>query len=537
MKQMYNYQSFISRLNDTITNDSSNYSHTLNGALAYRSTGSNLVNLNYSIPNMRTAHTDDIISLFIKAYNDDPEIALKYLFYLSDIRKGLGERRSFRTILHFLAYAHPEILKNFIQYIPYYNRYDSLLELYNTPLQQEMFHFILLSLQQDLKNFYAKKPISLLAKWLPRTDSSNKHRAKIAKKLALYISKETYFVNENYLTSSIPNSRFYNYYNRLLASLRAYLDLTEIKTSSNQWQSINYSQVPSKANLKYAKSFMRHDPIRRQQFLDSVRRNKTKINASTIYPHEIVQKYCTDSTASSFVYSCNSEPSLSDFNEDLELLWKNLPSVLPLTSSTQSILVVADGSASMWWLDPHSHFTPVHVANALAIYCAEHLQGEFHNTCLTFSAHPQIVHLNGSTLYDKIATMLAHNECANTNIYATFKLILDTAKQHFLPQSSLPNTLLIISDMQFDEGADFSKPLFKQIKQEYAQAGYSLPNVVFWNVASYNTSAPITANEYGFNLVSGFSVNILKSILTDTTNAYESLFKILQSDRYSPIHL
>ena len=503
---------FIDDLKDEALQGETNYSLTENGALAYKDSGKKLVNLNYAVSNMRKMHSDDILKLFRKAFYEDKELALKFLFYLGDIREGLGERRAFRIILRYLATEEPEILRKLIPYIAEYNRFDSILELLNTSLHEDLINYIREQLAEDGRGMHEGKSISLMAKWLPRTDCTNQQRRKIARQLALELPLERPDNEKKHV--------LYQLYNKQLTQKRDYLDVIERKTSQNKWGEIDYNTVPSKANLKYSTAFFRHDEERRTKFLDEVKKGIAKINAGVLYPYDIVREY-------------NNRPH--GVQTDLEMLWENLNNVLPQTET--NLLVVCDGSASMTWNKSSGSLMASTIAQSLAIYCAERIKGQFCNTFITFSQNPRIINLNGENLYENLKIIDDYTECSNTDIYKTFKLILNAAINHSMPQEDMPDTILILSDMQFDSMADFSKPLFKKIQQEFADAGYRLPKVVFWNLCGANDTLPVTGNEYGFGLVSGFSVNILKAILQDEIDPYMMLVNVLRGKRYEPIKI
>lgn len=103
--------------------------------------------------------------------------------------------------------------------------------------------------------------------------------------------------------------------------------------------------------------------------------------------------------------------------------------------------------------------------------------------------------------------------------------------------------ILIISDMEFDRAqghyfnnsSGLTKPLFDEIKQRYAEAGYDLPKLIFWNVNSRTKTIPLIENELGVTLVSGFSQNVLKMVMSNNYNPYEVLIETLDSERYASI--
>ena len=70
-----------------------NASVTENGAIGYKTSNSALVDLNYAVSSLRHSDDEEIILLFDKAYYENREYALKWLFFARDIREGIGERR------------------------------------------------------------------------------------------------------------------------------------------------------------------------------------------------------------------------------------------------------------------------------------------------------------------------------------------------------------------------------------------------------------------------------------------------------------
>jgi hypothetical protein len=303
---------------------------------------------------------------------------------------------------------------------------------------------------------------------------------------------------------------------------------------SNEWDKIKYENVPSRANLNYNNAFLRHDEARRREFLGQVEKGEKKIHAGKLYPHDIVHKYKGEGW---------NNDTVKPFDTTLEQLWKALPQ-----KEIANTLVVADGSGSMTSTIGKTNVTALDVANALAIYFAEHNKGEFNNTCITFSENPQLVRFNKTaSLHDKIAAALTYSEVANTNIEKVFGLILKTAINKHLSQEEMPKNILIISDMEFDGCAvsgetttrwNYERPsekLFKVIEKYYAQYGYKLPKLIFWNVASRTGTIPMKENDLGVALVSGFSTNIAEMVMNDKLDPLEILLDKLNTPRYEKI--
>ena len=150
------------------------------------------------------------------------------------------------------------------------------------------------------------------------------------------------------------------------------------------------------------------------------------------------------------------------------------------------------------------------------------------------------------SLRDKLRVAYRHNECSNTNIEKVFDLILTTAVNGHMKQKDMPKNVLIISDMEFDscatcggsDGWGLNRPsarLFDVIKKRFNAAGYQMPRLVFWNVNSRTGTIPVKENDFGVALVSGFSTNVCKMVMSGKTDPYECLVETLMSDRYDAV--
>lgn len=514
---------FMNAVRQTLNNEM-NVSVTENGAIGYRTTGKELLDLNFAIASLRKMSDEQVAKKFMKAFCEDKLLAMKWLFYARDVRGGTGERRLFRVVLKDLVQSNPEMVIPVINLIPEYGRYDDLWCLLDhDEAAQTVYQIVDKQLKEDWENMKAKKPISLIAKWIPSINASSAQTKEYGKKLckALHMSERNY--------------------RKAISKMRKYLDVVEVKMSDKNWSEIKYEAVPSRANLIYNSAFLKNDEARRREYLGKLEKGETKINASTLFPHDIVHKYNCGK------WSYNLRPT----DVTLEAMWNALPNTVNDCGNT---IVVADGSGSMdTTVDNNSSVTALEVANALAIYFAERSSGQFKDKYITFSERPQFVDFsNCSTLHDKIQTALAHNEVANTNIEKVFDLILTAAINNHMSQEDLPKNILIISDMEFDSCAtageatrdrygyyhNAEKPdqrLFDVIAQKYANAGYKIPRLVFWNVNSRTGTIPVKENDLGVALVSGFSVNVAKMVMSGKTDPYECLLETLNSERYAPV--
>ena len=508
---------FMSAIKNTLNNDM-NVSITENGAVGYRTTGKELLDLNFAIASLRKMNDMEVAKRFRKAFCEDNILAMKWLFYARDARDGVGERRLFRVVLEDLVKSNPEMVIPVINLIPEYGRYDDLWCLLdNAEAANTIYTMVDKQLVADMRNMENNKSISLLAKWLPSSNASSVKTKKYAKQIynALCLTEREY--------------------RKMLSAFRKYLDVVEVKMSDKNWSEIKYEAVPSRANLIYNNAFLRNDEERRREYLSKLEKGETKINASTLFPHDIVHKYINNGWSA----------RLKSKDAAIEALWKALPDTVKGCGNT---IVVADGSGSMnCTVDNNSRVTALEVANALAIYFAEHSSGQFKDKYITFSESPQLVDFSScKSLHAKLQTALAHNEVASTNIEKVFDLILTTAINNKMFQEELPQNVLIISDMEFDSCAtcgnssrwDRSRPsqkLFDVIAKRFADAGYKMPRLVFWNVNSRTGTIPVKENDLGVALVSGFSVNVAKMVMSGKTDPFECLLETLNSERYAPV--
>ena len=503
-----------------------------NGSIGYATSGKALLDLNFKVSSLRAYGTEEDIRIeFNKAYAENPLLSIKWLFFAGDIRGGMGERKIFKICFNELCYLNPEVATLLIEYVPEYNRWDSLLYKIDTnPLESKIISVLLQQLNKDLKDMEKGENISLLSKWMPSINTSSKESVRLA-----------YYLCSKFRCT--PKE-----YRQTLSKLRKYLDVVEVKTSSNKWSSINYNTVPSKANLKYKNAFMKHDEYRRNEYLSSLNNGEenVKINAGTLYPHDIILKYRSRENHS-YWYDITIK---EDIAEDiaLENLWKNLKDYGELNN----VIVVRDGSASMLSeIDRKSELTAADVCDGLTLYYAERCKGSFKNKFITFSRSPRIIDLsNFDKLYQKLNYLSKFSECENTNIEGVFDLILNTAVENNMKQEDIPS-ILIISDMEFDyctEGyVSFDEALsgvtlhsdlgsdFEEYKNKFKEHGYKLPMITMWNVAERSKSIPIRDNELGVHLVSGFSPAITRLVLSGKVDPYDALVETLNVERYRVI--
>ncbi len=473
---------------------------THNGAVSHSTTGTKVLDLFGKGGAMRSQSEADVINLFSGAYTEDKTLALKVLFYLADVRQGQGERKLFRTCYNWLAENDSKVATKLLEYIPEYTRFDNVLEtLENTKLEEKALDFIAKQLKADLK---AEAP-TLCAKWAPSEQASSQVTKRLARKLRTHMELS-------------PKA-----YRKMLSKLRKEIDIVERKMCDDKWSKINYEAVPSRASTIYRDAFKKHDPEGYTKFIGQVEKGEKKINASVLYPYDIVRNF-TGYTASA--------------DATLEAQWKALPDYLK--DNPHNGLVVADVSGSMdssgYYGGKTTNVKPLDVAVSLAIYFAERNKGAFHNNFMVFSSQAVLKELKGRTLQAKVKDVLGDRPVANTNLQSVFNLILDKATEFKVPESDMPSVIYLISDMQFDSACE-GKTNLEAIKDKYEKAGYKMPRIVFWNVNSYE-DVPVKVNDKGVCLVSGCSPSILKTVFNNKiVTPWDVMVQTVTTERYEPI--
>ena len=472
-----------------------NRTFTENGAVTPRSTGSDCLNLFATIGALRTQNNAEIENRFLRAYAENPDLAMKILFYARDICGGLGERSVFRTLLRWLAANEkPSLVRN-LPFIAKYGRWDDILVLLDTPARREAEALLHQQFLADMKALETDEQISLLGKWLPSVNASNAETVQRAKQLA-----RAFGMNEAQ-------------YRKALSALRAEIRIIENNLRERNY-SFDYAKQPSRAMFKYRHAFMRNDQERYQAFMMKVKAGNAVLHTGALMPYEIVTS----------AYNARENE-----REALNVTWNALEDF----TNNENALVVADGSGSMYC---GSNPQPAAVAQSLAIYFAERNHGAFHNHFITFSMTPQLVEIRGRDIVEKVRFCRSFNECANTNLQGVFELILRAAVENRVPQRDLPSTLYIVSDMEFDSCAyDAALSNFENAKALYRRYGYKLPKVVFWNVQSRNQQQPVRMNEQGVALVSGCTARIFSQVMSGEMDPYTNMMNVIGGERYAII--
>ena len=499
-----------------------NYTLTENGALTHKSTMDAVLDLFAMGAAYRTRSDEDVILLFKNAFEADPVYALKCLFYLRDIRGGQGERRFFRVATKWLAKNETAAMLRNLPHIPEYGRWDDLFVFIGTPLEAEALNIVKHQLALDVQ---CKTP-SLLAKWMPSENTSSQKTRKTAATVRKFLGMT-------------PKQ-----YRKVLSALRARINVLERLMSEGRWDEIEFDKIPSKAGLKYKNAFARHDIERMKSekavvsYADFAKDTTTKVNAKDLYPYEVVAKAGEVMGCSgSYWYGGRAAKSMDDTDRLMvNKYWDNLADYF--NGKSFNGLAVVDTSGSMWGTEASA---PINVAISLGMYCAEKAKGPFAGHYVSFSSRPQLIAVEGADFCDKVARIWRTNLCENTNIEATFDMLLNTAIANGCSQADLPENIIVISDMEFDSGTGNRyyrygnpKTLMEGIREKWARHGYRMPKLIYWNVQARQNNIPEDIGVGDVSFVSGMSPSIFETIMSGKTGI-EMMKEKLDSARYEVI--
>lgn len=485
--------------------DATNFTRTDNGALAHKTTKSAVYDLFALGGAFRRRSDEDRILLFKNALEEDASLALKCLFYLADCRGGQGERRFFRVCYKWLAKTYPEVAKRNLEKIPEYRRWDDVIySLVDTPLENDALAFIKRQLALDVQ---CKTP-SLLGKWLPSENASSKETKRMGNIVRTYLRMS------------------HKEYRKILSELRTRINIVEKLMSANRWDEIEFDKIPSRAGLIYKNAFARRDIIK-QKYEAFAKSEDTKVNASVLYPYEVVYKAVESGCGWSYNFN-----KISDTDRAIiEKYWKNLPDYL--NGKDCKMMCVVDTSGSMTGAEASA---PINVAIGLGMYCAERIGGAFKDHYISFSSKPRLIKIEGVDFVDKVRRIYRTNLCQNTDIEATFRMLKNVALAS--KPEDVPETIVIISDMQIDSmsvgrwSSDKTATEMERIREDWEREGLKCPKLVYWNVQARNNTILDSGEDVTF--VSGMSPVIFEQVISGVTG-YDLMLEKLGSERYKDI--
>ena len=448
---------------------------TENGMKTFDSSKNSLVDLFFMIGASRGK---DLSKQFVTALKQDETLALRLLMWARDVRGGAGERDVVRTILLSLEKNYPEALLRVLPHLPEFGRWDDLLIFKTKAIKDVAFTMIGDALRE--RN-------GLAAKWMPR-------QGPIAVEIRNFFGMSPKF------------------YRKSLVGLSK---TVEQNMCANTWDDINYSHVPSLAAARYQKAFKKHDPVGYEAYKAKLATGEAKVNASAVYPYDVIKSR-----------------NFGGDDKVIQAQWDALPNYI----GDELVLPVCDVSGSMSCpVGGNANLTCMDVCVSLGLYLADKNTGPFKDMFLTFSTKSKLQVLKGN-LIDKLNQLQRADWDMSTNLHSAFEAILGYAVKGNVKANDMPKYILVMSDMQFNQCAKHDDSAMEMIERKFAEAGYTVPNIVFWNLNAKADQVPVKFDKKGVALVSGFSPAIMQSILAaEDLDPASVMMQTLNSPRYAVI--
>lgn len=469
---------------------------TENGAVSLQSSGNDLLNL--FVATVRGLDDERLGDLMEKSAKESMFYTLKIVAYVRDIRGGKGERDLGRKMMDWLLeHDERQLYANMKAYISEYGRWDDGVYLQKSVARKHYIELLASQLQDDIVNMVNMKSVSLAAKWVPSESSVLNKKTGIFFSLAKNMGLSPAVLRKTYI-----------------APLRKYIDVLERKMCGKEWNTVDYEKVPSVAMLKHGRperAFQRNDPERFKEYKKKLVSGKAKINSRVLFPHDVVAQYLT----------------ADELDPIMESQWKEMVNKMRELGSLDNVLVLSDVSSSM-------EGTPMLISYTMGLLISSLNKSElFRNKILTFESIPQLINVDGETLFDRLAKIKNAPWGGSTNICSAFELILKKVNG---TDATMPDKIIIVSDMQFNKADSEYTTNYESINMKFEEAGYKIPHIVFWNVDGNSKDFQVESDAPNVSMISGFSTDILKCVLeARNPTPYDTMMAALNDTRYDLI--
>ena len=499
-----------------------NGARTENGAISYSTIGTALLDQFGKAGVYRGRTINEVWSEQERLWGEDPVNALKFPFYLrmitrqtnvlggektGAVQRGQGAKdESFKRLL-WIAKYHPEEFYRNLWVLPVVGSWKDL--------------WVLLSMEEDLVALDHKKFFEVMAqgindpnhkdlvkKYLPRIRSDRKCTTVWAKRT-------------NALAKEFANFAGWSFkdYREFKSTGKAHEFQTVI--CQGLYSNINWNTIPGKAllNLVSGKFLEKHNLSDAYiKWLQS--QPVAKFNG---YPFELGRKVRT------LGFNSNSLATKITIDKQFDGLIatakKNGGAI------KGNVLCGLDNSSSMTWVTLDNAGTmPLDVCMSLGVYFSELNTGAFHNVVASFDNTSELMTLSG-TFSEKINYLRKNcRGMGGTNFQSLVDLIVDTRKAHpEMPLEDFPETLLVVSDMQFnptrtwrDDGEWASKAVEKtnyetaiaKLSEVFPKEFVDNFKIVWWYCSNRPTSDfPSTMENAGTYMMSGYDGAIISFLL------------------------
>ena len=494
---------------------------TENGAKAYYTTGSKVVDQFGLAGNYRNRSYDEVYEDQAALWEEDKDAAIRLPFYLrlitrstrigegdkktEKVQNGQGQRDEFYKRLLWFAEFQPDVLYKNLWLVPVIGSWKDLwMLLYYDRMKDrtldvtKVFDVFKAGLESETHR-------DLVKKFMPRIKSSSKKKTDWARITGLYAKQLAKYLGLSY-----------EKYTKLKASGCAH-DFQKL-ICAREYDKINWNLIPGRALLALTSGeFLENHKLVENyiKWLD------TKPCAKfTGYPYELIAKYRQSKRTIQVKHTIDKQ-----FNQLVQVAREN-------GRINENVLVCLDTSGSMCSLvDGLSGISCSDIANSLALFFAELNEGYFHNKVMMFDNTSYAHDLGDRTFTNKLDT-LPRVPCGGTNFQSVANELVKIRTEHpEIPLSDYCTTLLVVSDMQFNEtnfwnrnrgeATNFEATVAK-LKEAFPSEFVDSMKFIWWNCASRRETFEGDAFTSGCTFLSGFDGSII-SILLGENDAEEKV--------------
>lgn len=494
-------------INELITKNRPGMQAGENGRLGYASTGSRCLDL-FSLParanypkrasaviidQITQEKRNEIVPLFVNAYKEDQKAALQVMMNYRD-RTGKQEKDIPRFMMTELKRQCPiTYVANLMLFVEQGYLNDLCWLFKNTMNIQNLASGIeakiiatLIKADTDVLATNAsqttddkrkqKQRISLIGKWAPR---EGQQYTEFARAIA---------------TEMFPNIQNMNkklgMYRRACSELNKELNTFEVNMTNKDYENITIAHIPATALKKTREAIQKHMSEKYVEFMSRCRSGEIKIKTMGIQPHELYTDIVSKGSGA----------------EQAELQLNEIIRKLRESGFFKNTLAVADVSGSMTG-------TPMDVSITLGYVLSQLQEGHYKNKVITFHNNPTIHTLTGETTNEKLQSLMQAPCGRNTNFIKVFDMLLRYAETNKVSEENRLEKVIVFTDMQFNSAQhniEQYQTAYEEIKAKYESKGFTLPQIVYWNLRSTTVSLPVTKDTPGVALMNGFSSEMLK---------------------------
>lgn len=509
-------------MNQFVNTIGSHDAQTWNGAVTHSTSGSYILDYFSKCGTYAGRSQDEVNGDMEKMFAEDEVLALKVLSYMrmvtrqvkidgenptEKVQKGQGRKDEFIKALNWMREYRSDLYDKYVVFVPELGSWKDMWydngDVSHYAPEDITFNMISYYLMEADGNMNA----DLIAKYLPQYRTNRKtdrqvRRNEWAKNLATYLE--------------LPSDKWMRPYKKLKSNPSYTAHSFQRVMSAKDWDNLDFNKIPGKALYKMLNgSFIEKHGLqdRFQNWLE-----KKESVPFTGYVYELAK----------FAKGSFSQRALAD---------KQFQTLLNKAGKLSgNILCALDTSYSMS-CQVAPNLTAIDVCLSLGIFFSKMNTGEFADHVVMFDSKSSWLKLAGTFSQRMRQIMGTATAWGSTNFQSVVDLIVDKRRRNpHIPVEDYPETILVVSDMQFNpSGRDTN---YETAVRKFESVGLPVPNMVWWFVNPYAKDVPVRMNDKGNTLISGFDPSVLSVILDKEVrqgekvklDPYESMIKAVDQE-------